>query len=242
MPTNAKTYIALVLATGAGVLFFAASRWSPTSLLAFFVFLGVALFASTMKVRIPEMTGTMSPNFAVLLIGMASFSFSEVIVAAFGAALVQSMWRAKQRPQMVQVLFNAAALPVSYAISFWLASSIVRYLMPNFSVALVLLAGCFYLAVNTALVSMVVGLAEGRRLGQAWRNCYESVFPYFLAGILLTGLLTGSPAEVSAWSKTLILVPFMALAHFYVAGRQRVAAQPAYQQEESQEERELVEV
>src|SRR5260370_22519981 len=106
----------------------------------------LTLFASTLKVRIPGMTSTISPNFAFLLIAIAFFSFSQVIVATAGAALMQSFWRPKSRPQMVQVLFSAAALVLSSAFAFTAAHLLVRPFDNNIAVALVLLAVTFYLS------------------------------------------------------------------------------------------------
>ncbi len=114
MSSVARWYIALVVASGTVILLLAARWWSSASLTQFAALLCFTLFASTLKVRIPGMTSTISPNFAFLLIAIAFFSFSQVIVATAGAALMQSFWRPKSRPQMVQVLFSAAALVGPY--------------------------------------------------------------------------------------------------------------------------------
>jgi len=240
MPTAAKTYIALVLTAGAAVLFYAARTWSPASLASFAAFLALTLIASTLKTRIPGMAGTMSPNFAFLLIGMVSFTFSEVIVASFAAALLQCIWRPKRQLQLVQVLFSAAMLPISCAASFWSAHAIINYLSPGSSVALVILAGCFYLSLNTALVSIVIGLVEGQGFQQVWQDCYDAVFPGFLVGVLLTGLLAGSVAETVAWRKSLLLLPAVVLGHLYLLSRHRGMPVAKYQMEELQQEEELV--
>src|SRR5260370_42537897 len=126
MSSVAKWYIALVVGSGAGILLLAARWWSSASLAQFAALVCLTLFASTLKVRIPGMTSTISPNFAFLLIAMASFSFSQVIVAAAGAALMRSCWRPKSPPQMGQVLFSAAALVLSSAFAFTAAHLVVR--------------------------------------------------------------------------------------------------------------------
>ncbi|HMD41231.1 MAG TPA: hypothetical protein VKH15_18230 [Candidatus Acidoferrum sp.] len=236
MPTAAKTFIAIVLTAGAAILFHAASTWSTTNLAPFAAFLALTLIASTLKTRIPGMTGTMSPNFAFLLIGMVSFSFSEVVAASFAAALLQCVWRPKQRLQLVQVLFSAATLPISCAASFWSAHAIVSYLSPNSPVGLVILAGCFYLSINTVLVSIVIGLVQGQSFQQVWQNCFDAVFPSFLVGILLTGLLAGSVTEIAAWRKSLLLLPAVVLGHLYLMSRHRSTADANYGMEELREE------
>src|ERR1700730_8893931 len=140
MSSVAKWYIALVVASGIGITLLAARWWSSASLPQLAALLCFTLFASTLKVRIPGMTSTISPNFAFLLVAMAFFSFSQVIVAALGAALVQSFWRPKGRPRSVQVLFSAAALMLSSAFAFALSHLVVPPFDTGGAMALVLRA------------------------------------------------------------------------------------------------------
>src|SRR4029077_19641679 len=96
MPKIDKAYVALVTRAGIAVLFVAAGSWSCSSLRQFLIFLGLAAVSSTLKVRIPGIEGTMSPNFVFLVLLMAFCSFSEVIAVTLVAALVQSLWTAKR--------------------------------------------------------------------------------------------------------------------------------------------------
>ncbi|HTQ61488.1 MAG TPA: hypothetical protein VMI32_14775 [Candidatus Solibacter sp.] len=238
----AKTYVALVIAAGASVMFLATDRWSSASLVSFSAFLALTVIASTLKFRIPGMTGTMSANFAFLLIGVASFSFSEVVLVSFAAALVQCLWRPKQRLRMIQVLFSAATLPISAAVSFWASHAIVRNLFSNSSLAIVILAGCFYMSINTILVSLVVGLVEGQKFQRVWQTCYDSVFPFFLVGTLVTGMLAGSLAGAKPWQKALFLLPVIVLSHLYFLGRHKRTVHADYLSEEPGDEAELLAV
>jgi len=236
MSRVAKQYIALVLASGAVILFLAAKWWSSASLPQFAALLCFTLLASTLKVRIPGMTSTMSPNFAFLLIAITFFSFSQVVVAALGAALLQSFWRPKSPPRIVQVLFSAAALVLSSAFAFAASHFIVRPFDANNLVALVLLAGTFYLSMNTVLVSIVVGLTEQQPISQVWQHCYEWVFPYFAFGIVVIGLMSGSFSTMTAWRSSLQVAPTMVLAYLYFLGRSKKqagsGAEAANQEEE----------
>jgi hypothetical protein len=235
MPRTAKAYIALVLASGSVILFLAARWWSFASLSQFAALLCFTLFASTLKVRIPGMTSTMSPNFAFLLIGIAFFSFSQVVVAALCAALLQSFWRPKSSPGLVQVLFSAATLVLSSAFAFAGSHLIVRPFDANNVVALVLLAGTFYLSMNTVLVSIVVGLTEQQPIRQVWQNCYEWVFPYFAFGIVIVGLMSGSFSTMTAWRSSLEVAPTMVLAYLYFLGRSKKQAENRAPSEEAEE-------
>lgn len=235
MPRTAKAYIALVLASGTVILFLAARWWSSASLTQFAALLCFTVLASTLKVRIPGMTSTISPNFAFLLIAIAFFSFSQVVVAALGAALLQSFWRPKSPPRMVQVLFSAAALVLSSAFAFTASHLMVRSLDGNSLVALVLLAGTFYLSMNTALVSIVVGLTEQQPISQVCQRCYEWVFPYFAFGIVVIGLMSGSFSAMTAWRSSLQVAPAMVLAYLYFLGRSKKQAESRAPSEEAEE-------
>src|SRR6266404_8191843 len=117
MPKNAKIYIALIVTLGfallAGCLVF---RAEFPDLPRYFSYLLVAVLASTMKVRLPGITGTISVNFLFILIGVADFTLAETITMGCTAILMQCVWRA--RPRLVQVLFNVAALALSIAAAY----------------------------------------------------------------------------------------------------------------------------
>src|ERR1700730_6853875 len=222
MSSVAKSYIALVLASGTVILFLAARWWSSANLKQFAALLALTLFASTLKVRIPGMAGTISPNFAFLLIALTFFTFSQAIAAALAAALVQSSW--KSRPRMVQILFNAAALVLSSAFAFTASHLIVRPVDNTTAISLALLAGTLYFSANTALVSIVMGLAAQQPLREVCQRCYEWVFPYFVFGIVITGLISGSFSTANVWRSSLQVVPAMVLAYLYFLIRSKKQA------------------
>jgi hypothetical protein len=221
MSRAAKLYIALILATGTTVLLLAAAKWSSPSLSTFAALLCFTLFASTLKIRIPGMTGTISPNFAFLLVGMTFFSFSQVMVTAAAAALVQSFWRPKSRPRLIHILFSVAALVISSAFAFSASHLIVRPVDHDGAMPLVLLAGFLYLFMNATVVSIVVGLTERQPLTEVCRYCFEWVFPFFAFGIVVIALMSGSFSTVTAWRSSLEVAPAMVLAYLYFLGRSR---------------------
>ena len=240
MPRNAKAYIALILCAGATILLLAARSWSSANLLLFLVFLGFAAFSSTLKVRIPGIEGTMSPNFAFLLLAMAFCSYSQVMAITLVAALVQSLWAAKT-PRLVQVTFSAAAMLVSASIAFQSSLFLFGPGPRNSPVAFVIFAGSLYLAFNTALVAAVIGLVEGKPLAQVARICLECVFPYFAAGILFAGMVSGAFNRSTAWASAIALFPVAALGYLYSVNRTAKVA-PAAMESRYTNDEELVEV
>jgi hypothetical protein len=240
MPRIAKTYIALIVASGTTVLLLAAGSWSSSSLRQFAIYLGLAAIASTLKVRIPGVDGTMSPNFVFLLLGIAFCRFSEVAVISLAAALVQSFWAA-ERPRLVQVTFSAATLILSASVAYQTSHFLLGRSAADSPVTLVILAGSLYLPLNTALIAAVVGLVDGRPVLPVARSCYECVFPSFMGGIVFAGLVSGAFSRSTVWKGALVLVPTVILGYVYSLSHVAVVA-PAAAQLSPTEDEELVEV
>src|SRR5712664_4526829 len=164
MPSLAKAYIAMIAAVATAVLFVVAARWTPENLGRFFLFFALAMFASTMKIRLPGFKTTISTNFAFILAGIALYTFGETVLIGLGGALVQSLWKTQTRPKLVQVLFNAACLTVCTAAAFGASHGALAMLGLNSLAAMTVLGACVYVLMNTGLVSLVISLAEGRSL------------------------------------------------------------------------------
>jgi len=217
MSKTAKSYIALVIASGALLLMLAAGSWSSANLRQFAIYLGLAALASALKVRIPGMEGTISPNFIFLLLGMVALPFSQVAVISLAAALVQSLWASTKRPRLVQVAFSSSTLVVCSALAYKFAHLVLAGSTADSAVVCVILAGSIYFPVNSGLVSMVIGLAEGQPCKQVCMRCYQWAFPYFLGGIAFAGLVSGAYAPSMLWKGALVLLPAAVLAYLYFA-------------------------
>src|SRR5437762_13963611 len=111
MPTGAKLYISSAIIVGltmlAGCLLYG---WSFPDLSRYFGYLLLACLASTLKIKLPKIRGTMSVNFLFILIGVAQLTIAETIALGCVAALVQCLWRPRNRPTMAQALFNISTL------------------------------------------------------------------------------------------------------------------------------------
>src|SRR5437867_25353 len=127
MPTKAKLYIGSTIAVGlallAGCLLFERDFPDP---MRYSGYLLLACLASTLKIKLPKISGNMSINFLFILIGVAELSVAETITLGCAAALVQCLWKPRKRPALVQVLFNIATLVVSIAISFHASHALVQ--------------------------------------------------------------------------------------------------------------------
>src|SRR5689334_6634084 len=111
MTLRAQIFIGSTIA--AGCLLLTGSLWGAGSMLptgAYAAYCLLALLGSGLKVQLPGLTGTISVNFVFVLIAVAVFTFSETVLLATMACIVQCIWRSRRRPRLVQVAFNSAAL------------------------------------------------------------------------------------------------------------------------------------
>jgi hypothetical protein len=85
------------------------------------------------------------------------------------------------------------------------------------------------------------GLVERRPLLQVARICYESVFPYFMGGILFAGIVSGAFSHSSAWQGAPVLFPVAVLGYLYSLSRTPTITPAQFQSANSPtEDKELV--
>jgi hypothetical protein len=227
MPSKAKVYIGLIVALGFGLL--ASSlvfRAEFPDLPRYFCYLLLAAIASTLKVRLPGITGTISVNFLFILIGVADFTLAETLTMGGFAILTQCLWRAKSRPRPVQVAFNVAALSISIGAAYQVSHFALALARTESLSAMLVLAACVFFVSNTLLISGVLCLLEGKPLKKIWQQCYLWSFPYYLVGSAIAGLVTVSSRAIG-WRESLLVLPLMYLVYtFYRLYLERVAPEP----------------
>lgn len=219
LPRNAKLYIALVIAAGLAVILLAARYWSSANLKQLVIFLGLAALASTLKIRIPGVESTVTPNFVFLLLAVNVCRFSEIVAIALVSAVIQCVWRSSKRLRLVQVAFSAAALVLSSSAAYQFSHVVLAQNAWQSAIGGVLVAGCIYFPLNSALVAVVIGLVSGESLKQIFSRSESLVFPYFLCGIVLAAVATSGYDHASSWRAAIILIPAVALAHMYFQNR-----------------------
>ena len=214
MSRRAAIFIGLTVAAGAAFIADSIARdGSFTDLVAYVCYFALALLTSAMKVRLPGITGTISVNFLFVLISIAAFSYTETVVLASVACIVQCVWKAKRRPKVVQVAFNVATLAVSSGVAYRAAHSFAGSQVKNLPVVLSL-AACFYFTINTLLVSGVLSLVEARPLLDVWKQCYLWSFPYYAAGAIISGFIV-SCGQTLGWAAPLLILPLMFMVYAF---------------------------
>ncbi len=206
MNVKARAYIAAVVACGALILLYGFAHWHSQDLIRLLCYVGIAVAASSLKVSLPGINGTMSVNFLFILLGIAELSLSETLLIGCSAILVQCLWNARLKPVWPQVSFNVASVAIAIAVSYIPAHYFIGHFLHNSLAFLLVTAACIYFLANTLPVAGVICLTEGKSFTKIWKECYFWSFPYYLIGAAITGLVSTVNRTVG-WQTSLLILP-----------------------------------
>jgi diguanylate cyclase (GGDEF)-like protein/putative nucleotidyltransferase with HDIG domain len=206
MSTGTKLFVGITVSLGIAVLCSALLHWQSADLARFVCYLAVSVLASSLKVQLPGIDGTMSVNFLFILLGVMELSLPETLVIGCTATLVQSVWHARNRLDPVKVFFNvfgmmANACAFCYVSYHWLDGRMGS----NKPILLMVAALVFFLA-NTLPISIVIALTENKSSRKVWSECYFWSFPYYLVGAAVVGLV-GIINQRAGWQTSLLVLP-----------------------------------
>lgn len=90
---GARAFIAGLALFGATCLIFSFARWQSNDPVKFVCYVIAALLASSLKVTLPGIEGTLSVNFLFTLLGILELSLPETLVIGLASTLAQFYWR-----------------------------------------------------------------------------------------------------------------------------------------------------
>ena len=204
LPWRARLFIGWIALGGFLLLSYGFLGWHSHDPAQFISYLGIAVVASRLKVKLPGIPGTMSVNFLFILLGLVALGFGETLAIACAATLAQCLF--SDRPRSFQILFNVCSVAIATAIAYgayhWTLNG-----MPQGGIAVPLLAAAsvFFFA-NTLPVAVVISLTEQKKIQGIWSDFYFWTFPYYLvdAGI---ATLVGWLNHRVPWETSLLVLP-----------------------------------
>ena len=211
MRTTAKFYIGAVLLLGAACV--AVVDWQFPKKWVFLSVLAVAILASSMKVRLPGIFGTLSVNYFFILIAITDMSGGEAFIIGCGSALVQCLWQARKSVRLVQAAFStmnvAIAVTAAYRFFHW---SLIQKL--NYGTLLALMVcSLLYFGLNTAGVAVVIALTEAKSIITIWRQCYFWSFPFYLVAASLVWVVRSVDVRTQ-WLNVVMLFPVIYVIYY----------------------------
>jgi len=202
---SAQVFIAAMALAAVACFGIALANWQSTDPVKFLCYLAVALLASSLKIKLPGINGTMSVNFLFILLGVLEMSFAETLLIGFVAVLVQSYWKSSNL-KPIHVVFNLSQLPVGTAASYFVYQVVTTHgLHRNDPLALMLVA-ITYFAFNTFAMATIIRLTEGKPVLKVWSECYFWSFPYYLVGAAIAWLVSFLNRHIG-WQPSLLVLP-----------------------------------
>jgi len=203
--TGAKLFTAALAVSAASCFIFAFLHPQSGDHVKFVCYLGVAILASSLKIKLPGINGTMSVNFLFILLGVLELGFAETLVIGFASVLVQSYWRSSNL-KPIHVIFNLSQLPVGTAVAYGVYQVATAHLLQRNGPLALLLVAMAYFAFNTMVMSVIIWLTEAKPVLRVWSECYFWSFPYYLVGAAIVGLVSFLNRHIG-WQSLLLVLP-----------------------------------
>lgn len=207
-PRRATVYIGLIVFAGTVILNHGLWNWSTQDWPRYLSYCAIALLASGMKVTLPSISGTMSMNFLFVLIGISELSLAETLAIGCLGILVQSVFQAKHRLRLVQIVFNVASMACSIEVSYDIYHA--RFFEGGTLEAPIrlLLAAATFFVTNTLSIATVIALTERKNPWKVWRDSYLWSFPNYLVGAAVAWIVDAA-SKLLGWQTSLLLLPIL---------------------------------
>jgi diguanylate cyclase (GGDEF)-like protein/putative nucleotidyltransferase with HDIG domain len=203
---QAKVFISMLAALATACFIAGASHCCPRDLSHFLCYLALVMAASTLKITLPGIDGTMSVNFLFILLAVMQMSLAETLVIGSAAVIVQTIWKRSKNIQPVQFLFNLSQLTVATTASFIVYHAGVNSALRVSQPLAVMAAAVTYFFLNTVAMSLVIALTEQKQPLRIWRECYIWSFPYYLVGAGIAAVVAQLDTRIG-WQTSIIAVP-----------------------------------
>jgi putative nucleotidyltransferase with HDIG domain len=203
---GARVYIAGMALAAVGCIVFAFLHRQPTDPAKFAFYLVAAVVASSLKVSLPGIEGTMSMNFLLTLLCILELGLPETLLIGLVKTLAQFYWRPARQLKPVQLLFNLSQVTVCSAATWAAYKLFSDHVFHGVTPVVLIVAAITHFACNTSAMSVIIGLTEEKRISKVWREIYLWSFPYYLVGAAVAGVVTVLERHVG-WQSALLVLP-----------------------------------
>src|SRR3984885_12162142 len=126
---GARVFIAGMAIAAWGCLVAASTYVRPSDPVKFICYLLAALLASSLKVSLPGIEGTLSVNFLFTLLGILELSLPETLLIGLVSALAEFYWKPARQLKRIQLIFNVSQVTVSSAVAYGAYKLVVIYVL-----------------------------------------------------------------------------------------------------------------
>jgi putative nucleotidyltransferase with HDIG domain len=203
---GARAFIAGLALAGLVVFAFAFAHWRTNDPVRFVAYLIAALLASSLKVGLPGIEGTLSVNFIFTQLGILELSLPETLLIGLAGTLGQFYWRPVRQLKPVQLIFNVSQVTVSSAAAYGAYQLVVTRVLHAPGPLALVVAAITHFACNTTALSTIIGLTEDKSIRKVWGDSHLWLLPYYMVGAAASGLVHFLNGHIG-WQSSLLVLP-----------------------------------
>jgi putative nucleotidyltransferase with HDIG domain len=207
---GARAYIAGMALAAAGCFVLSFFYWHSSDRVKFVCYLVAALLASSFKVSLPGIEGTLSMNFLFTLVGVLEMSLPETLLIGLVSTLAQFYWRPARRLKRVQLVFNLSHVTVCGAAAYGAYQLVAIYVLHGHlhgpSPLGLIAAAITHFLFGTAAMATIIGLTEDKPIPKVWNESYLWLFPYYMVGAAIAGFVGFLNRQIG-WQASLLVLP-----------------------------------
>src|ERR1700722_3614155 len=203
---GARAFIAATAFSACVCFASALLHWHSSDPVKFTCYLLAGLLASSLKVTLPGIDGTLSVNFLFTLLGILELSLPETLLIVLPCVLGQEYWKPARQVKTVHLIFNWSQLTVSSTIAYGAYALVVARVLHGPGPLALLAAAITQFACNTAAMSTIIGLTEDKPIPKVWNDSYLWSFPYYMVGAAVAGLVHFLNGHIG-WQSSLLVLP-----------------------------------
>jgi putative nucleotidyltransferase with HDIG domain len=210
-----RVYIACMGVAALACLIPSVIYWRSTDPAKFVCYLVAAVLASSFKVSLPGIEGTMSMNFLLTLLCILELGLPETLLIGLLKTLVQFYWRPARQLKLVQLVFNLSQVTVCSAAAYGAYKFSLVYVFHGAMPLALLVAAVTHFICNTVAMSVIIGLTEEKPVSAVWNKTYRWTFPYYMAGAAIAGSISFLNHYIGWQAALLLLAPIYLLYRSY---------------------------
>ncbi|HTZ82451.1 MAG TPA: HD domain-containing phosphohydrolase [Candidatus Acidoferrales bacterium] len=201
-----RTFIGAMALAASACVVLATLHWYSSDPLKFSCYVIAALLASSLKVSLPGIEGTLSVNFLFTLLGILELSLPETLIIGLASTLAQFYWRPARSLKPIQLIFNVSQVTVSSSVAYAAYKLMAVYVLHGPGPLALVVAAVTHFACNTSAMSTIIGLTEEKSPRKVWIDSYLWSFPYYMVGAATAGLVHFLNSHIG-WQSSLLVLP-----------------------------------
>src|SRR5271156_4967465 len=198
MSIRARLFIGVTAALGAWALAFALWHWQSVDLTRFVCYLLIAVLASSLKIQLPGIDGTMSVNFLFILLSVLELNLPETLVLGCTATLAQCLVGTRQKLVPIKIVFNVFSMMANAIVLSYFAYHDLQRVLGTGTLPLLIVTALVFFVTNTVPVAVIISLTEGKRAHKVWAECHFWSFPFYMVGAAIV-FAVGAVSQHVGW-------------------------------------------